>query len=266
MRMSFILTLADLHFCKAPNRPLHHSGPILLLVTALQLYNTCDGEKTMAVYGYTRVSTQLQSDDGLSLDAQERQLKGYAMMHNLELDKIFVERAVSGWKPLFDRAEGARLSAVLVKGDTVLCPKLDRMFRSARDALVVSDELKKRGVKLHLLDLGGDVTGNGVSKVFFTIVAAFAEFERDRIAERISDVKSHERSKGRFLGGSRPFGYAVADDGALLPDADEQKLIVSVFRLRDEGKSLRAISNNVSTERLKISHMTVKRILRDALV
>jgi putative DNA-invertase from lambdoid prophage Rac len=220
----------------------------------------------MAVYGYTRVSTQLQSDDGLSLDTQERQLQGYAMMNDMTLDQVFVERAVSGWKPLFDRAEGERLSAVLKQGDTILCPKLDRMFRSARDALVVSDELKKRGVKLHLLDLGGDVTGNGVSKVFFTIVAAFAEFERDRIAERISDVKSHERSKGRFLGGSRPFGYTISDDGSLVPDSKEQEIIVEACRLRSQGKSLRAISGAISGDEIKISHMSVKRILKDNLV
>ena len=217
----------------------------------------------MAVYGYTRVSTQSQSDDGLSLDAQERQLQGYAMMNGFDLDQVFVERAVSGWKPLMSRPEGERLSAVLSQGDIVLCPKLDRMFRSARDALVVSDELKKRGVSLHLLDLGGDVTGNGVSKVFFTIVAAFAEFERDRIAERISDVKSHERSKGRFLGGSRPFGYTISDDGSLMSDPGEQKIIANVCQLREQGKSLRAISGSLSSDEIKISHMTVKRILRD---
>ncbi|HME21272.1 MAG TPA: recombinase family protein, partial [Acetobacteraceae bacterium] len=45
--------------------------------------------------------------------------------------------------------------------------------------------LKGRGVKLHLLDLGGDIAGNGISKLFLTIAAAFAEAERDRIRERI---------------------------------------------------------------------------------
>jgi len=45
---------------------------------------------------------------------------------------------------------------------------------------------------------------NGISKDFFIIIAAFAEFERDRIAERISDVKANEREKGRNLGGQCP--------------------------------------------------------------
>ena len=71
----------------------------------------------------------------------------------------------------------------------VIAPKLDRLFRSALDALQVVEMLKARGVKLHLLDLGGDIAGNGLSKLFLTIAAAFAEAERDRIrrANRASE-------------------------------------------------------------------------------
>jgi len=217
----------------------------------------------MSVYGYVRVSTKQQAEDGLSLEAQQRQIEGYAMMHGLAIDEIFVERAVSGWKSFDSRPQGSRLASFLQKGDTLLCPKLDRMFRSARDALTVSDEFKKQGVNLHLMDLGGDVTGNGVSKMFFTIVAAFAEFERDRIAERICDVKASEREKGRFLGGTRPFGYRVDNDGYLIPDDNEQGLITRVLALRDKGKSLRFIADAVSSDVGKISHVTVKRILKD---
>ena len=46
-----------------------------------------------------------------------------------------------------------------------------------------------RGVSLHMIDLGGDVTGDGISKLVFTILSAVAEAERDRIRERIWDIK-----------------------------------------------------------------------------
>ena len=49
------------------------------------------------------------------------------------------------------------------------------IIRSAADALTVLEELKAQGVGLHLIDLGGDVTGNGISKMVFTILAAVAE-------------------------------------------------------------------------------------------
>ncbi len=106
-------------------------------------------------------------------------------MHGLILDRIVVEEGVSGSVPVDERAAGGPLFARLAKGDVVIAPKLDRLFRSALDALTVVEELRRRGVALHLLDLGGDISGNGLSKLFLTIVAAFAEAERDRIRERI---------------------------------------------------------------------------------
>lgn len=74
-------------------------------------------------------------------------------------------------------------------------------------------KLKERGVSLHMIDLGGDVTGNGISKLLFTILSAVAEAERDRIRERITDVKRDQRQRGRYLGGRVPFGYRVDDGG-----------------------------------------------------
>ena len=65
----------------------------------------------MAVYGYARVSTTAQADNGESLGAQQRTLEGYAMMLGLKLYKVFVERGVSGSKPLQDRREGKLLLA-----------------------------------------------------------------------------------------------------------------------------------------------------------
>ncbi len=97
-----------------------------------------------------------------------------------------------------------------------------------------------RGVRLHLLDLGGDIAGNGISKLFLTIAAAFAEAERDRIRERISQVKADQKSRGRFLGGTVPFGYRLVD-GELVPHQAEQEAIRKVVELRAKGRSLRSL-------------------------
>jgi putative DNA-invertase from lambdoid prophage Rac len=70
------------------------------------------------------------------------------------------------------------------------------MFRSALDAPNTVKELKAKSVSLHLIDLGGDVAGNGISKLFFTIISAVAEAERDRIVQRILDVKTDQRRGG----------------------------------------------------------------------
>lgn len=107
-------------------------------------------------------------------------------------------------KPLAERPEGAALLDALADGDTVIAPKLARMFRSASDALAVGDKMKKRSISLRFIDLGGDVTGNGISKLVFTILSAVAEAERDRIRERFRDVKTDQRERRRFLWGVGP--------------------------------------------------------------
>jgi putative DNA-invertase from lambdoid prophage Rac len=152
----------------------------------------------MAVYGYARVSTARQASEGESLDVQRRQIEGYALMHGLTPAGVVVEEGVSGFVPVAERPAAGPLFARLGKGDVVIAPKLDRLFRSAFDALKVVEDLKKRGVALHLLDLGGDISGNGLSKLFLTIAAAFAEAERDRIRERIGQVKANQNDTSRL--------------------------------------------------------------------
>ena len=117
----------------------------------------------MAVYGYCRVSTLAQADEGESLDVQRRQLEGWATMQGVVIDKVFVERGVSGSVAVSERPEGGAMLALLRRGDTIVASKLDRLFRSALDALAMVERLKALGVSLVLLDLGGDISGNGLS-------------------------------------------------------------------------------------------------------
>ena len=146
----------------------------------------------------------------------------------------------------------------------VIAPKLDRLFRSALDALKVVEDLKKRGVALHLLDLGGDISGNGLSKLFLTIAAAFAEAERDRIRERIGQVKADQKARGRYLGGKVPFGFRRGEGGELVPHEAEQEGIREIVALRAQGKPLRAIAEAVAAKGHKISHEGVAGVLRAA--
>src|SRR6202046_554231 len=169
----------------------------------------------MATYGYCRVSTARQASGGECMDVQGRPIEGFSHMHGLTLCGVAVEDCVSGSVPVHQRPKGGPLFARLGKGDVVIAPKLDRLFRSALDALQVVEDLRKRGVSLHLLDLGGDISGNGLSKLFLTIAAAFAEAERDRIRERIGQVKADQKARGRYLGGIVPFGYRCGENGEL---------------------------------------------------
>jgi putative DNA-invertase from lambdoid prophage Rac len=214
----------------------------------------------MATYGYARVSTVKQVDEGESLDVQQRTIAGYALMHDMTVDKTFIERGVSGSKPLVDRPQSAALLAAIKPGDTIITPKLDRIFRSALDALGVLGDLKKRDIALHMIDLGGDVTSNGVSKLVFTILSAVAEAERDRTRERVAEVKRDQRTRGHYLGGKPPFGYRVAD-GALVPDPAQQAAIARMRTMRATGAPLRTIADALANEGVPVSFRGVKNIL-----
>jgi len=214
----------------------------------------------MAVYAYARVSTDRQADEGESLGVQERTIAGYAMMHGMTVHRTFIERGVSGAKPIGQRAEGAKLLAILQAGDVVIAAKLDRLFRSALDALEVHAQFIKRGIGLHLIDLGGDIA-NGLSKLFYTIAVAFAEAERDRIRERVLGTKADQKKRGRFLGGTTPFGWTVGGDGTLIEVPEQQAVVQEIIELRRGGLSLRAIAVKVGGT---VSHVTVRSILSNA--
>ncbi len=205
----------------------------------------------MPIYTYRRVSTAEQAEDNRSsLADQERRTNGAAMMHSAEPPVMFTDAGVSGAIPLAERPEGGKLMAALVKGDTLIAAKLDRLFRSASDALVTAEQLQKRGVALILLDCGAEpVTGNGMSKLFFSMLAAFAEFEKTRILERMQDGRNGKKSRGGHIGGSAPYGFAIMGSGrdAILAEApDEQCTIALARELRGGGQSFRDVSAHLA--------------------
>jgi DNA invertase Pin-like site-specific DNA recombinase len=116
-----------------------------------------------------------------------------------------------------------------------------------------------------MIDLGGDVTDNGISKLVFTILSAVAEAERDRIRERISTVKADQKARGSYLGGKVPYGYELVGEGKdkrLAPVAEQQEVIASILAMRAEGKPLRAIQTALSD---RLSLEAINRICRDVL-
>ena len=220
----------------------------------------------MTVYAYTRVSTLTQAQDGDSLEAQVRQVLAYASSRALELTEsdVFIERGVSGGQEFGTRPAGSKLLASLQSGDIVIFPKLDRGFRNTRDALNVLHTLKEKGVSVHSIDLGGDVTGNGVGAIIFTILSAFATFERERIASRIGEVKQMRKAQGYFVGGRRGFGFDVVD-GKKVANEAEQKLIKQMKSMRQQGCSLLSIYRWLNTQNgVRLAYSTVRKTLISA--
>ena len=195
----------------------------------------------MTIYGYTRVSTVKQANEGESLETQKRQIIGYAESKgwNLSCERIFVEKGVSGGVEFNSRTEGSKLLEVLEVGDILVIPKLDRAFRSTRDAMNVLHLLKEKQISVHSLDMG-EVTGSGVGGIIFTILSAFASFERDRVATRIKEEKQRRKADGFYVGGRRGFGFNVID-GRKVPNIEEQKLLKQMKKMKERGVTLKRI-------------------------
>ncbi len=213
----------------------------------------------MATYGYVRVSTLQQANEGESLETQLRQIKSYSDLkgYSLSQENLITERGVSGSLEFEKRPEGAKLFDSLQSGDILIFSKLDRAFRNTRNALNTLHELKERGVSVHFIDLGGDVTNDGIGSVIFTILSAFATFERERIATRIREVKQVQKSEGKFLGGFTRFGYSV-DDEKLVPNPEQQAIIKEMRVMRRRGMSLRRIAKWLDRSYgVEMSHSTV---------
>lgn len=197
--------------------------------------------------GYVRVSTQEQAEHGISLDAQEARIRAYCTMRALDLVEVVIDAAVSAGKYTLDEREGGSRIIAAVNAGTVrhlVSVKLDRLFRDAEDALHQTKAWDKAGVALHLIDLGGASidTSTAMGRMFMTMMAGFAELERNVIAERTALALARKREKGEKTGGDVPYGKMLATDGRHLIDNTSEQIIIALIRdLRQAGISIRGI-------------------------
>ena len=151
---------------------------------------------------------------------------------------------------------------MLQPGDVVLCSKLERIVSSSQEAVKLIRDFKEKSTQLHVIELGHDITSSESNVNFEMIAEVFSSLEKRKSAERIRGVKQRQRQQGRYLGGSRPFGYMIHENGRLIENPMEQRVLKRIMDLKKEGKSLRAISNEVSTPVMPISFKTVQRLLQ----
>jgi len=140
--------------------------------------------------GYARVSS-IPQDTQLQRDA----------LAEVDCVRVFEDKISSRAK---DRPGLIAALDYLRAGDTLCIWKLDRLGRSVKEVLTLADDLHERGIGLHILTgrLAGTYTPTGEGKFFFTMMAAFAELERDMLHERTMAGLAAARAQGRV--GGRP--------------------------------------------------------------
>lgn len=220
----------------------------------------------MAVYSYARTSEVEAIESGTQLDEllekESLRLHTYALRVGIRVNQNVVEQGLLWSVELSDRPAWQGLLGKLESGDIVITCTLERMFSSCEDMQSTLKLLRKKKVRLFVVDLEGELTNPQFTPSFDKVLRVFHSLERRRSTERIKTVKQKQRSKGRFLGGSRPFGYLIHTNGRLIENPMEQKVLKQILKMNSQGKSLRAISAEVSTPVMPISFKTVQRLLK----
>lgn len=186
---------------------------------------------------YARVSTQLQVNDGVSLDVQERSLRAAASMAGFVNMELVREEGRSG-KSISGRPALTESLRRLDAGEAqaLFVTRIDRLARSTKDFLSIVDRANTNGWRIVMLDLNLD-TSTYQGRFVVTIMSALAEMERAIIAERQKDVHKDRRDRGIKWG---------VDMGP--KNKTPQEIKDYIVRLRAAGMSYSKIADRLNAE------------------
>ncbi len=186
---------------------------------------------------YIRVSTKRQAEEGVSLSAQRERLEKMCETNGYIIYKVYADEGKSGKdtnRPAFqemmkDMREG--------KFDKILVMKLDRISRSVIDLEIMIKEMQDYNVHFESASEKID-TSSSFGMMFVRLLAIFAQFERERISERVTDALEELVANGKAITGSQPFGYKI-EDGKVVIDEDKREIIEYIFDTYEKNNSIR---------------------------
>lgn len=189
---------------------------------------------------YIRVST---GDQENSLELQEKSLRQYCAIKNLNIAAVIIDQDVSGFKPLYKRKGGAQIQLLLNNTKIIVAMKPDRLFRNTIDALTTVQQWNENNIALHLVDVGGAQfrTDTAIGKLMFTTIISFSEFERNITGERIKAISTDKKANNKVYC-SEIFGFDNIE-GKLIPNNREQDILQTIKQLKSTGKGPSFIAN-----------------------
>ncbi|WP_195959365.1 recombinase family protein [Clostridium saudiense] len=212
---------------------------------------------------YTRVSTIEQSEEGYSIDEQERLLRSWAEKNNYEVYKCYSDRGISG-KDIKNRPALKELlkDAEEKKFDMVISWKINRISRKLADVLKIVDILEKNDITFKSYSEPFE-TDTPAGKMQFQMMALIGEFERGTIAQNVKMGMCAKAKSGEWCGG-RVLGYDLvpidSQEGAkrkknrLTINEKEAEAVRFIFNEYVNGKGYKAITNQLN----KLGYKTKK--------
>ncbi len=188
---------------------------------------------------YTRVSTETQAEEGFSLDAQIERLTSYCDSQGWEVYDIYTDEGMSAKST--DRPELKRMMSDIQKKrvDVVLVYKLDRLTRNVMDLHKLIQELERHGIGFKSATEVFDTT-SAMGRLFITIVAALAQWERENLAERTKMGQIEMTRQGKWSGGTPAFGYDYTD-GQLIVNESQAVVVRELFNRYISGHGMKKL-------------------------
>ena len=190
--------------------------------------------------GYVRVSTEDQSTNGVSLDAQEEKIRAYCIAKEWQLIRIIRDEGFSAKNLNRPGAQEIIAGCNRRDFDILVIFKLDRLTRSVKDlCFLVEDIFQKSGIAFASIQDGFDsATANG--RLLMNILGTLSQWERDIISERTKDSMQYMKRNLRLIG-AVPYGFNLLN-GELHPNHEELKVVQLMVTMRQKGKSYWTIS------------------------
>lgn len=199
---------------------------------------------------YIRVSTEEQAKEGYSISAQMQKLRAFCISQGWEVAGIYTDEGISAkdmkrpdLKRMLDDIKAGEIECVLVY-------RLDRLTRSVLDLYKMLETFEKYDCKFKSATESYDTT-TAMGRMFITLVAALAQWERENMGERISFGFAEKARQGKYAHNFAPLGYDLnKQESKLYINKEEAKTVKEIYRLYQSGLGVNRVSSNLNNRRI----------------